>query len=149
MAMSAPLLMLYRPRRRLNRRRKPQRPKCHRLSLQELASAASRRDLPQGYSSPNPARVRWGQVDAAVVERRTLKTPSFQLLPPVRHHLPHQPVALMLRVQQDELQQSLHLLPASDQDRCILLPVPHSGLAQLLARLLDREGVFGRRGDVA
>jgi len=77
------------------------------------------------------------QIDTPNVERRAVEAAPFQLLPPLRHHLPHQPAAFLLGVQQDELQQPVHLLPAGDQDRRILLSIPDIGLAQLLARMLD------------
>jgi hypothetical protein len=83
------------------------------------------------------------QVDPPNVEGRTFEAATVQLLSPVRYHLPHQPVALVFGIQQDELQQPVHLLPAGYQDRRILLPIPNLGLAQLLAGMLDGERVPG------
>lgn len=105
-----------RPGYRSHQRSQPERSKRNWITLQELVTTTTRRNLPENHSSSHPTRVPGSQDDSTNAQRRAFEASSIQLLFTIRDHVSHQPLAFVFRVQQDELQQPLYLLPARDQD---------------------------------
>ena len=81
----------------------------------------------------------------ATPQRRTFQLTAMELLSPIRHHMPSEPLTRLRRPKPHGLQEPMHLLPAMSPNRRLLFPIPRVRLAKLLAGLLDRERSPRRR----